>query len=227
MEQYRENVYSQGGEDGVISEILRRLGIERGFSCEFGARDGKSLSNTWRLIESGWGGAFLECSQKWFQELCKNCRGRPNVYAIKAKVTAGPGGRVDDHLRKFGIKNVDLLSIDVDGIDYWLWQATSFTPAVVVIEYNSNFGPDEAKTIRYDPNFTYKDGPNGKYYGASAAALYKLGQAKGYRMVAFTPRLNLFFVRKDLPWDGPELTPADIPRATAHKGSGTEKMVDV
>ena len=91
----------------------------------------------------------------------------------------------------------DLLSIDIDGNDYWVWNAIDGQPRLVVIEYNSSFGPDRAVTIPYDPSFDrFQHHPFGIYHGASIAALAKLGAAKGYALVGGDSNgVNAFFVR--------------------------------
>jgi hypothetical protein len=93
-----------------------------------------------------------------------------------------------------------LLSIDIDGIDYWVWKAIEvISPRVVVIEYNSFLGAQEPLTIRYDPKFCRQlQGGRGLYFGASLAALEKLGKAKGYILAGCESHgVNAFFVRQD------------------------------
>ena len=95
--------------------------------------------------------------------------------------------------------DVDFLSIDLDGNDYWVWEAlTACSPRVVVIEYNSAFGPDRAVTIPYDAEFDRHD-YRFCYYGASLAALTKLSERKGYRLVTTEPcGVNAYFLRDDV-----------------------------
>jgi hypothetical protein len=103
-----------------------------------------------------------------------------------------------------------LLSVDIDGNDYWVWQAIDVVrPRIVVIEYNARFGADRAVTIPYDPQFVRQQAHYSMiYYGASLAALTQLGQAKGYALVGCNSAgNNAFFVRKDiLPIDLPGLS---------------------
>ncbi len=105
--------------------------------------------------------------------------------------------------------DVDLLSLDVDGNDYWVWQAlTACSGRVVVLEYNSMFGPDRAVTIPYDPKFNRRD-HRFCYFGASLAALTKLSASKGYRLVAVEPTgVNAFFLRDDIAPAIPAVDPA-------------------
>jgi hypothetical protein len=112
---------------------------------------------------------------------------------------------------------IDLLSIDIDGIDYWVWeQLTSCRPRVVIVEYNPFLGADRSVTIPYDPEFDRHrfDVPRFAYYGASLRALVKLGARKGYRLVLVEPRgVNAFFVREDLAAAVPALDVGGVPIA--------------
>ncbi len=92
----------------------------------------------------------------------------------------------------------DLLSIDLDGNDYWIWKAISdrFRPRVVVVEYNANVNPAAPLSIQYDPSFKW-DGSS--YYGASLGALKKLGESMGYQLIGCeSSGTNAFFVEKSL-----------------------------
>ena len=107
-----------------------------------------------------------------------------------------------------------MLSIDIDGNDYWVWQAlTVVRPAVVVVEYNGRLGPERAITIPYDPTFKRMDASaTGIYYGASLAAMVALGAAKGYDYVGSNSAdMNAFFVRS-------KVRPKKLPRLTAAQG---------
>ena len=94
---------------------------------------------------------------------------------------------------------IDLFSLDLDGNDYWIWEAvTVSSPRVVILEYNSMFGPDRAVTIPYDPHFD-RHRHHSMYYGASLQALTRLNARKGYRLVAVEPSgVNAFFLRHDV-----------------------------
>lgn len=188
---------SQGGEDGIIRELLRRLGIDKGWFVEFGAWDGILYSNTFALAQKDWHGVYIEGDPEKAEELHRNMKAYPNVIPLCHFISLEDGNRLDEILAWTDLpREFDLLSIDIDGNDYWIWKSlTNYEPKIVVIEYNSNFGPRERKTIPYDATYTH-DGT--MYHGASAAALNALGVAKGYTLIAYTRKLNLFFVRNDL-----------------------------
>lgn len=188
---------SQGGEDGIIREILRRLRIDKGWFVEFGAWDGILYSNTYALVQKDWHGVYIEGDPEKAEVLHRNMQAYPNVIPLCHFISLEDGDRIDEILAGTDLpREFDLLSIDIDGNDYWIWKSlTNYNPKIVVIEYNSNFGPHERKTIPYDATYTH-DGT--MYHGASAAALNALGVEKGYTLVAYTGKLNLFFVRNDL-----------------------------
>jgi hypothetical protein len=186
---------SQGGEDGIIREIFRRLEVERGWFVELGAHDGVHFSNTYPLRQKGWSGVGIECDPDRYRELQSNVAGTPYVAICKKVSRTGPDS-LDAILAETALpRDFDLLSLDVDGLDYWVWESLrEFRPAVVVIEYNPFFSATEAKTLPFVDNYKAE----WPYYGASAAAFDKLGRSRGYMLVGYTGGLNLFFVREDV-----------------------------
>ena len=186
------SVYSQGGEDGVLLRIFERIGVRHRAFVEFGAWDGRHWSNTANLrLHHGWQGLLMEGSDRADGELVRRERvDAENVEAL---------------FRRYAVpRDFDLLSIDIDGNDYWVWRALeAWVPRVVVVEYNVFFRPDQARTIAYDAEHEWDKGRFGLYHGASLAAFEKLGRAKGYALVhtdAWCP--NAIFVRREeLPED--------------------------
>lgn len=205
MDQYRRNGHGQGGEDGVVDEIFRRLAIETGWFADIGAADGEWLSNTMALAKKGWSGVWVESDEKRYRGLEYSVKkfalkGVP----IKMLVSCEPGEDLDSIFRGTPLpEDFDLLSIDIDGNDYWIWKGLQgYKPKVVIIEYNPQCEPNESKVIEYDRLFQWG---GDAYYGASAGALLDLAAKKGYTMVYHTPSLSLFFVRNEFaerfePW---------------------------
>jgi hypothetical protein len=189
---------SQSGEDGIIQEIVRRLDVERGWFVEVGAWDGVLYSNTYALVQQGWRGVGIECDAEKFRALQRNMRDVPGYLPICTRVSRDGDRGLDAVLAGTLIPHdFALLSIDIDGNDYWIWDSLrDYRPAVVVVEYNPRFSAAELKVMPFDDSHVC-DEESGDY-GASAAALEKLGRSKGYRLVAYTGFLNLFFVREDL-----------------------------
>ena len=105
---------------------------------------------------------------------------------------------IENLFQKYNVpKNFDLLSIDIDYNDYWVWKSIiHYVPRVVVIEFNSSVPPNESKVVPYDPDASW-DGTN--YFGASLLALSNLGTKKGYTLVGCDNNgVNAFFCRSDL-----------------------------
>ncbi len=179
-------VYSQNEEDGIIQGIFNLVGTDSKYYVEFGAAEGHRGSNTKFLREYfGWNGLLLDIAYS-----------SPLLNLHKEKVSAE---NINALFEKYNVpKNLDLLSIDIDGNDFYVWQAIDpeYRPRLIVIEYNATHLPHEDKIIVYDPDHAW-DGTN--YYGASMLAMYRLGKAKGYSLVAIDNNcMNLFFVRDDL-----------------------------
>jgi hypothetical protein len=176
----------------VLLRIFERIGIRNRFFVEFGACDGLILSNTANLrLNHGWSGLLMEGGER-----------ADGVLVQREHVDAE---NVEALFRKYNVpRDFDLLSIDIDGNDYWVWKAIeSFSPRVVIMEYNVFFMPDTAKTMAYDASHLWDEKYFRFYHGASLAALEKLGRQKGYVLAYTEPYCpNAIFVRKDeLPKD--------------------------
>lgn len=195
LKYYKNRLYnSQYGEDGILDEIFRRLNIKTGWFVEFGASDGIFCNNTSGLVKKGWKGIYIEGDVVKFQELEKNMRKHKDIICICKYISLEKGYSINETLANTDIpKDFDLFNIDIDGNDYWVWESLIYIPKVVVIEYNSNFNPDESKVIKYNPNHSWDET---RYYGASALAMYKLGRLKGYTLVAKT-KDNLIFIKDE------------------------------
>lgn len=172
--------YSQNGEDGIIAAIFAKIGALNRYCVEFGVEDGLQCNCRYLLKRKGWTGLLMDGGE-W-----------PPENNVKQEFVTAEN--IEALFRKYNVPSAfDLLSIDIDGNDYWVWKAiTHFRPRVVVIEYNASRGPEASVTIPYDPAFRW-DGTD--YQGVSLRALEKLGREKGYTLVA-TDRngVNAFFV---------------------------------
>jgi hypothetical protein len=197
LNKYRKKIYSQSGEDGIIEKIFEEIGVEKGWYCEFGAGDGHWISNTKNLREKGWDGVLIEGDPKSFENLHKNFSENESVSVIQSYISCEPGECLDDLLSGTKIpKDFDILSIDIDGNDFWIWKSLkNYNPKLVVVEYNSNYNSEDSLVIEYDRNHRFG---MDNYYSATVEAFNRLADEKGYSLVAFTPGLNLFFCRKDL-----------------------------
>jgi hypothetical protein len=203
---------SQHEEDGIIVALFDRIGADNRRFIEIGA--GVNGGNSGFLArECGWTGLMLESAPGRARRLQR--RFAPVVHVVAAHVTRE---NINELVTAHGLAgDIDLLSIDIDGIDYWVWEHLSVCrPRVVVVEYNPLFGTERAVTVPYDPQFNRRefDVPLAAYYGASLPALATLGARKGYRLALLEPRgVNAFFVRDDLARDLPPLTVERLPIA--------------
>jgi hypothetical protein len=181
-------IYSQNGEDGIIETIFKIIGNKNMDFVEIGIEDGKEC-NTRNLIENyGWLGIMIEVNKKEARKADK-FYSWDKVSIINKIVTP-------ENINLFLPKELDLLSIDVDGADYWIWKAVKTKPILVVIEYNSTFG-DKPITIPYSINSRIEKHPDWLYHGAGLNALINLGKEKGYKLV-YANGINAFFINESI-----------------------------
>jgi hypothetical protein len=219
----RFRLHSQNQEDGILWMLFLQIGVKHAKFVELGS--GASGGNAAMLAaECGWTGLMVEGNQGSAEFAGRRF---PHVTAVCAWITPDT---INELLTQHGYAGeVDLLSLDIDGNDYWVWQAlTACTARVVVLEYNSMFGPDRAVTIPYDPAFNRRD-HRFCYFGASLSALTKLSARKGYRLVAVEPTgVNAFFLRNDV---APEIPACEPERAyhlvDKYNALIREKQIDV
>ena len=203
----RFRLLSQNQEDGMLWSIFQQIGTTTKTFVELGS--GATGGNAAMLAgEFGWTGLLVEGDQGKIEYAGRRF---PRAKAVCAWITPET---VNDLLERNGFAGeVDLLSVDVDGVDYWVWQAIKVCSArVVMLEYNSMFGPDRAVTVPYDPKFNRRD-HRFCYYGASLSAMTELSATKGYRLVAVEPTgVNAFFLRNDVAAEIPACDPAHVYR---------------
>lgn len=203
----RFRLLSQNQEDGILWTLFQHIGVKHKTFVELGS--GATGGNAAMLAgEFGWTGLFVEGDQG---KVAYAGRRFPRAQAVCAWITPET---VNDLLTQHGYTGeVDLLSVDVDGVDYWVWEAlTVCSGRLVMLEYNSMFGPDRAVTVPYDPKFNRRD-HRFCYYGASLAAMTQLSASKGYRLVAVEPTgVNAFFLRNDVAPEIPACDPAQVYR---------------
>jgi hypothetical protein len=192
-------VFSQFGEDGIIQFLLRHIPIQNKVFVEFGVENYTEANTRFLLINDHWAGLVMDGGGENI-EYIKNdpIYWRYNLMAVQAFITRE---NINGLLSENGIQGeIGLLSIDIDGNDYWVWEAIDvINPVIVIVEYNHRFGPDRAVTIPYDPKFVRTAAHYSNiYYGASLKALCLLAERKGYAFVGCNSAgNNAFFVRKD------------------------------
>jgi hypothetical protein len=186
---------SQHGEDGIVAMLLERIGASARFAVEFGCGNGTEANCLALLRRPGWSGLLIEADAQLAAAARERFAATPSVQVTTAAVTAENIGEL---FRNAGVPtSFDVLSIDTDGNDYWLWSALSaYRPSIVVIEYNSAYLPPARWVMPYDPTHVW-DGTT--YYGASLAALAELGDRLGYNLIGTdSSGVNAFFVLRSL-----------------------------
>lgn len=188
--EFKKDIHSQNGEDGIIEELLNRLEINEGWVCEFGAWDGIHLSNTFNLVKTKkFKAVFIEGDQLKYKDLLNTCKNFQNIIPINAFVDYNDTkNSLDNLLKNTEIPyDFDILSIDIDGYDYYIWKSLiNYKPKIVIIEINSSINTNNQNYIHEPP----------KYNGTGFRPTFNLGIDKGYTFVLHTG--NMFFVRNDL-----------------------------
>ena len=195
LNKFEHRIYSQHGEDGIIREIFNRIGMSSQTFFEFGAGAG-SENNTIALLIDGWKGWWIDGGDYIgvYRRLFKTSIEENNLVVSQRIITCQT---INSVVRELGIpKEIDLISIDIDGNDYYVWQALEATsPRVVVIEYNASY-PSDTHFLQ-DESVSRWSGSN--FFGASLHTLNELAKKKGYTLVCCDLiGANAFFVRNDL-----------------------------
>lgn len=208
-------VTSQQGEDGVIQAILKEIGTTNHVAVEFGALDAET-DNTLLLQKLAWK-VYLINGEKLSEKVHKAWMTAENCNEVFKKL------RIPHEF--------DVLSIDVDFNDYYIWKALEARPRLLIIEHNASIPPTESKVVRYEPTRTW-DGTN--YFGASLLALEKLSKKKGYSLVYVESMgVNAFFVRDDCLKNLTPLTAEQAYQTPKYGGNNgghaqsTESMIDI
>jgi hypothetical protein len=189
----RFRLRSQNEEDGVLLALLALAGWGATRFVEIGS--GKSGGNSAGLAhECGWSGLLIDVSVRSIEQARAKFAANRGITAVAARVTPA---NVNELLATHGFdRDVDVLSIDIDSYDYWILEALTVAPRIMVLEYNALFGPDRRVTIPLD--HPIDAAPKG-YGGASLAALTALAAGKGYRLVTCEHAgVNAFFLRDDV-----------------------------
>ena len=206
-------VFSQFGEDGIIQYLIRkaRVPAQSHTFVEFGVESYDEANTRFLVLNDNWRGLIIDGSSSNMQRVRNSSiYWRHNLVALDAFVDAD---NINGLIRDAGFSGeIGLLSIDIDGNDYWVWEKIDVvSPIVVVAEYNSVFGSRHAVTVPYDKNFNRGRAHSSHlYWGASLKALVELGKRKGYAFVGSNNAgNNAFFVRCDRLNGQRELTAAE------------------
>ena len=192
--------FSQWGEDGIIQFLIKNVPINRKIFIEFGVQDYTESNTRFLLINNNWSGLVIDGGLEEIAYIKNDpIYWQYNLKAVNSFITKN---NINQIFLENGIQGeIGLLSVDIDGNDYWVWQAIDcINPAIVVSEYNFRFGATRAVTVPYDAGFVRtKAHYSNIYYGASLKALCILATKKGYTFVGCNSAgNNAFFVRNDL-----------------------------
>ena len=204
-------VSSQWGEDGIVEHLIRHVPIERDVFVEFGVQDYSEANTRFLLVHHNWSGLVIDGSPDNVDRIRQD-----SIYwrfNLKSECAFVTKDNINSIISCHGIMgDIGILSIDIDGNDYWVWKSIDcISPRIVIAEYNALFGPHAAVSIPYDEGFVRgRAHYSNLYWGCSLAALELLGSQKGYCLVGCNSAgNNAFFVRRDVIGALPVRKPAD------------------
>lgn len=209
LNNYEKRYYSQNGEDGIIQEIYNRISLSSNFFVEFGVEDGVQCNcRRLALYVNGWHGLMIEGSPEMYERLKYNYD-QNVVKTVHSFITK------ENIVQIFEENNVPkdlgLLSVDIDGNDYWVLKEillSDYRPSIIVSEYNAYHQPPVEWIMKYNPEHIW-DGTS--YQGASLQSLTKLCNKFDYALVCTDSKgVNAFYVKKEYMNDKlKELTPSE------------------
>jgi hypothetical protein len=193
-------VFSQWGEDGIVEWLAAHIPIASKRFVEFGVESFREANCRFLLMNRGWRGMVMDGSEDNMRALkAHSMHWKYDLTATHAFVTTD---NINQLLTDHGFSGaLGILSIDIDGNDYWIWKAiTAVEPAIVVCECNPILGDTAPIVVPYNPAFTrFAAHYSGLYFGTSVAALRFLAEQRGYEFLGTNLNgINSFFVRKDL-----------------------------
>jgi hypothetical protein len=192
-------VYSQWGEDGILDYLVSRMSVPNAAFVEFGVQDYTEANTRFLLKRRNWTGLVIDSSAANVRRIRRDPISEMfDLRSVAATVTTE---NINALIANSGLRgDIGLLSIDIDGNDYWVWKAIDVvSPRIVVCEYNSVFGNHHPITVPYAPGFERTAAHYSKlFFGASLPALRALADEKGYEFLGCnTSGVNAFFVRSD------------------------------
>lgn len=202
---YGYRVYSQSDEDGILHEILHRIGDGGRRFVEIGAGDGFE-NNTLFLLIQGWRGVWIEGSSRKVTSAKKHHEAEIAEGRLQVVEQYATAANIDETIKRFSPGELDVLSVDIDGNDYYVLGAIrAVAPRVIVAEYNAKFPPDVRWIMEHNEAHRWD---STDYFGASLKALEILLLKRGYFLVGCNLLgTNAFFIRKDLVRDPPFCAP--------------------
>lgn len=204
LEDIEFKVYSQWGEDGIIEYLVSKIPIENKFFIEFGVENYNESNTRFLMMNRNWSGLVIDGTKENVEYIQnRDYFWKYNLTAVHSFITKeNINNLISDSLNSLSIdKNIGLLSVDIDGVDYWILnEIACIDPSIIICEYNGLFGNNTPLTVPYDKNFVRGDKHySNLYWGANLKAFNDLLTDKGYLYIGSNQQnLNAFFVKKDL-----------------------------
>ncbi len=199
LDEVEFQVFSQFGDDGIIQYLVNKLPIQNKTFIEFGVEDYREANTRFLLVNNAWSGLVLDGDPKNIQQIKSGQL--YNFYDIRARQRFITKDNINEIIQAEGFnKEVGILSIDIDGNDYWVWKAiTGIEPSIIICEYNSLFGFEEAITIPYQADFIRGKKTPLNFYGISIKAACILAKEKGYFFIGCNSAgNNAYFIKESL-----------------------------
>lgn len=209
LEEAEFQVYSQFGEDGIIQWLIHNVAIDNKTFIEFGVEDYTEANTRFLLMNNNWSGLVMDGSEANMKRLNSwDYLWKYDLTAVAAFITKD---NINQIILDAGFQgDIGILSIDLDGNDWWILNAIEcVSPRILICEYNNIFGDEKKVTVPYDAEFVRtKKHYSNLYWGCSIAAFRGWAKENGYYyMGSNSAGNNAFFVRKDC--IEPEKVPAD------------------
>ncbi|MBP1630287.1 MAG: hypothetical protein H6Q15_1180 [Bacteroidetes bacterium] len=194
-------IFSQRGEDGIIQYLVKNIYIKNNTFIEFGVENYLESNTRFLMMNNNWSGYVIDGSKKAMNNLKK--REWFWAYDLRVKDAFIDKDNINSLMNETGFEEVGILSIDIDGNDYWIFEELDFSrlnPSIIIAEYNAVFGKERPISVPYDKKFYRTEAHySNLYFGASLMSLNHIAQEKGYELVGCNDAgTNAFFVRKDL-----------------------------
>jgi hypothetical protein len=191
-------VFSQFGDDGIIQYLISKLDIPNKTFVEFGVENYREANTRFLLVNNNWKGLVIDGSQKNIKYIKKDQLS--NLFQLYSKCAFITKDNINELISEMNFEpDLGLLSVDIDGNDYWVWKAIEVVkPIIVVSEYNADFGIDHPWSIPYEADFVIGAKYPVNYWGVSLLSLCDLAEEKGYSFVGCNSQgNNAYFVRND------------------------------
>ncbi len=191
-------VFSQFGDDGIIQWLVNQLPIPNKTFIEFGVENYREANTRFLLINNYWSGLVIDGSRSNIRAIEQEQL--YTFYDLQAECSFITRENINAIIAKAGFKNdTGILSIDIDGNDYWVWKAIdTIMPIIIICEYNCLFGFEQPHTIAYKENFVRGTDYPMNFYGTSLRSAYDLGAEKGYGFIGCNSAgNNAYFIRND------------------------------